>query len=110
MMMWKPRPRRVVCAVALCLALAPACPALGGTISYRNVEVTSVDGGTVRGNTLAAVAAVDATCGSIAVAPECGSFLLLAEVSAFGVSCLLLRRRKAELTAFRSWLADATKE
>ena len=108
MKVWNLRPRRVACAVALCLALAPACSAPGGTSVYRNVEATSVDGQAARGSTLIAV--VEASCGSIAAGPECGGLLLLGEVSAIGFACLLLKRRKAELTAFRSWLADAAKE
>jgi hypothetical protein len=110
MMVWNLRPRRLACAVALCLALAPTWPALGGTILYRNVEATSAGDQAVRGNTLITVGAIEASCGSIAAAPDCGGLLLLAEVSALGFACLLLKRRKAELTAFRSWLVDATKE
>ena len=110
MTVWNLRPGRLACAVALCLLSAPAWSALGATISYRSGAAAIEGCDAERANTLDMVVPVDSSCWSIAAAPECGDLVLLAEVSALGLACLLVCRRKAELAAFRSWFADVLAE
>jgi hypothetical protein len=117
MLRWA-RTARPTCAVVLGMALPLAWPAFvgisctnGATAVCRNPTVDRktllVDNVLATNNEAPLVALIDKKWVPITTPPQAAAWALLAEVSVLGFTYCLLKRRRAELRAFCSWLAGA---
>jgi hypothetical protein len=113
------RTARLKCGVVLCMTLPPVWLSFGESIANARAATAvcrtpTVDQHAIIADNVSAtnretplVALIDKKWASITTLPHAAACALLAEVSVLGFTYCLLKRRKAELLAFCSWLASA---